>query len=162
MCYLVVLVVKNWLNTFIGCSNTFGFVLNHSSWWVSLINAWTVLINTSNQQSDTIRSWHGFLFWRWISLTKVKRQIWNSLSQGFNSNRLKVSISVIKGLNSSMFNESSGISNDAWGGTANMRIDFEYFLDAFRYNKSWVKSSFDSKDNSIRYFEANCWWAELI
>lgn len=60
-----------------------------------------------------------------------------------------------------MLDKSSSISNDAWGGTANMWIDFEYFFNALRYNKSWVKSSFDSKDDSLGYFQANCWWAEL-
>lgn len=60
-----------------------------------------------------------------------------------------------------MFDESSGIGDDAWSGTADVRIDLEYFLDAFWYNEGWVKSSFDSENDSFGYFEADGWWAEL-
>jgi hypothetical protein len=41
---------------------------------------------------------------------------------------------MVQGLSSSVVDESPGIGDDSTGGTADMLIDFEYFLYAFGYD----------------------------
>jgi hypothetical protein len=83
------------------------------------------------------------------------------LSQSLNCDRFKISVSVIECFNSAMFDQGSSVSDDSRCGTTNVWINFEDFFDAFWYNESWVKSSFNGKNDSLGYFESNGWWAEL-
>lgn len=60
-----------------------------------------------------------------------------------------------------MFNQTSGISDNTACSTTNVVIDFKDFLDALRDNESRVKSSLNCKNNTLRHFDSDCWWAQL-
>ena len=65
------------------------------------------------------------------------------MSEGFDSNRLKVSVPVVKCFNSTVLDKSTGISDDTTGCTADMLVDLEYLFHAFRNDESRVKSAFN-------------------
>lgn len=68
---------------------------------------------------------------------------------------------MVECFNSAVFNQSSCISDDTTGGTADVRVDFEDFLDRFWDNKSGVESPFYCQNNSFYAFDTDSWWAEL-
>ena len=65
------------------------------------------------------------------------------MGKGLDSNGLKVGKTVVKSFNSTVLNESTGVSDDTTSCTADVIIDLEYFFHAFRNDESRVESSFN-------------------
>lgn len=159
--YLVVLLVEKGLNTFFGSSNSLSFVLNHSARRISLVNARSPFVNPSDQQCNTVRSRHGFLLWWRISFSEVKSKIGDGLSKSLDGDWFKISETVVKSFDASMFDESSSVGDNTTGRAANVRVDFEDFFDWLRNDKSRLKSSFDCENDSFWTLDADSWGAEL-
>ena len=159
--YLVILVIQNRLNSLFSSTDPLCLVLDHRAWRVSLVNAGSSLINSSNQQRNSVRPRHRLLFWWRVTLAEVQSQIGNGLSECFYCNWLKISISVVQSLYSSMLNQGPSVSDHSTCRATYVRVDFENFLDWFRDNESWVESALYCQNDALDAFDANCWWAKL-
>ena len=58
------------------------------------------------------------------------------MGKGLDSNGLKVGVTVVQSFNSTVLNESTGVSDDSTSCTADVLIDLEYFFNAFRNDES--------------------------
>ncbi len=63
---------------------------------------------------------------------------------------------MVQSFNSGMVDQSSCVGDDSTGRTADVLVDFEYFLNAFGYNKGRVESSLYGKDDSLIDLDADC------
>lgn len=149
------------LNSLLCSTNAFGLVFNHGAWGVSLIDSRSVFVDAGYQEGYSVGSWHGLFLRGRVTFSKVKGNIGDSLSQSFDSNRLEVGISVVEGLNSSVFDESSGISDNTTGSTADVGVDLENLFDWLGDDKSGLESAFDCQDYSFCGLDADGWGAQL-
>lgn len=92
------------MDSFLGCANTLGLVLDHSAGWIGLINARSSLVYSSDQQCHSVRARHWLLLGGRITLSEVESEVRNSLSEGFDSDWLEISVSMVEGLDSTVLN----------------------------------------------------------
>lgn len=116
------------MDTLLSCSDSLRLVLDHRARWVSLVNARSSLVHSSDQQCHSVWSGHWLLLGRRIAFSEVESEVGDSLSEGFDGNRLEISVSMVESFDSTVLNQGSGISDDSTGGAANMRIDLEDLL----------------------------------
>lgn len=143
------------MDSLLGCSDSLGFVFNHSARWIGLVDARPTLVNTSDQERDSIGSGHWFFLGGRIALSEVEGKIRDGLSECLNSNGLKIGVTMIQCLNSPMLDQGTSIGDDSTCRTANMRVDFEDLLDRLRNDKSRVESTFNGQDNSLSALDSN-------
>lgn len=92
------------MDSLLSCSDTLGFVLDHCARWVSLVNARSPLVYSSDQQCHSVWARHRLLLGGRITLTEVESEVRNSLSEGLHGNRLEISVSVVEGFDSTVLN----------------------------------------------------------
>ena len=62
---------------------------------------------------------------------------------------------MIESLNSSVLDQSSSVSDDSTRSTADVLVDFEYFLDRFRNNNSGLQSPLGGEDNPLSALDSD-------
>ena len=92
------------MNSFLSRANALGLVLDHRAGWVSLVNARSSLIYSSDQKCHSIRARHWLLLGGRITLSEVESEVRNGLSESLDSNGLQISVSVVEGFDSTVLN----------------------------------------------------------
>lgn len=62
---------------------------------------------------------------------------------------------MIEGLDTSMFNQSSGIGDDSTGCATDVRVDFKDLFDGFWDDEGGLESAFDCQDDSFCGLDAD-------
>ena len=112
------------------CTNRIGLPFSVCARWVCRVKLWSALINTSEQQSDTVGSGHGLSFAAFVSLTKVDSNVGDALSDRFDAHGLIEVEGVVLGLYAAMVDKNTGITDDSTHGAGAMAVHFDELFTA--------------------------------
>lgn len=120
-----------------------------------MVDARSPFVDSGDEECDSVGPGHGFLFGGGVSLSEVECEIGDGLGECLDCDGLEIGISMIQSLNSSVFDEGTSIGDDTTGGTTDMGVDLEDFLDGFGDDEGGVESSLDGEHDSLGALDAD-------
>jgi hypothetical protein len=90
---------------------------------ISLVKLRAIIVDSGNQESDTIGASHRLALLAFIAFTEIDGKIADSLGDLFNGHGLGIIESVILSFNSGVIDQNTSISNDTTHSASAMSID---------------------------------------
>ena len=124
----MILLLQSRQGSLLAATNSICLPLRVSSRWISREELRSILIDSSNEQCNSIRSSHWLPLTALVSLTEVDGQIGDGLSDWLDSHWLIEVECVILGLHSGVVDQDASIADDTAHGTCTVVVNLHQLL----------------------------------
>ena len=159
----MVLFLQSWQSSLLSTTNGICLPLRVSTRWVSGVKLWSLIINSTDQKSNSVWSCHWFSLTSLVAFSEVNGQVWDGLSDWLDSHWFIEVESVILSFNSCMVNQNASITHNSTHGACAVSIKFNQLLTLWigHDELAWLKLLLDSQDYSSICLDSNRSWSKL-